>query len=191
VDTVSAVLFIRHGETAMAGRFCGHTDPPLNQQGQAQAAALAASLAEEPIAQVYSSDLRRARETAEALVLSRGLPVEQRPALREMYFGQWEGLSWDEIESLDPEYAGAWVSGFPQLPAPSGEHFSEFTARVLNAVQAILDRHHDVTAVVTHAGVLRVVLAHLFACSEAEAWAQTKPYCCVLRYARKTLGETQ
>ncbi len=175
----------------MAGRFCGHADPELNQQGHAQAARLAASLSQEPIAAVYSSDLRRARQTAEAIALGRGLAVVKRPALREISFGQWEGLRWEEIEALDRARATAWVEGYPNLPSPSGEPFAAFEARVLEEVQTIVDIHRGPIAVVTHAGVLRVLLTRLFGCSEEEAWAQTKPYCCVVRYAMETIGERQ
>ena len=173
----------------MAGRFCGHADPGLNEAGRTQAASLAETLASEPIAQVVSSDLRRARETAQALAAHRGLPVHERAGLREIDFGQWEGRRWGEIEELDPEYAAAWVSGFPLLPAPLGERFVAFTDRVLADVQWIFDHHRGMTAVVTHAGVLRVVLTHLFGCPEPEAWAQTKPYCCVVRYAYEAIGD--
>jgi len=188
---LSDVLLIRHAQTDMAGRFCGHTDPELNEQGRAQAAALAEMLAGEPIVQVFTSDLRRAKQTADALAWKRQLPVEQRAALREIDFGQWEGLCWAEIEALDPAYAEAWLAGYPHLPAPHGEPFSAFTARVLTEVRSILDNLHGLSAVVTHAGVLRVVLTQLFGCSEPEAWAQTKPYCCVLRYTWEPIGEKQ
>ncbi len=110
---MSRVLFIRHAETEMAGRFCGHSDPELNTQGWMQVAALAQQLSAEPIDTVYSSDLRRARSTAEAIAAVRELPRCLRPALREIDFGQWEGLRWEQIEQLDPEYARRWVALYP------------------------------------------------------------------------------
>jgi alpha-ribazole phosphatase len=180
-----AALFIRHAETAMAGRFCGHSDPDLNAQGRAQLGPLAQLLSAEPIEWVYSSDLRRARSTAEAIAACRDIPSALRPALREIDFGQWEGLSWNEIEQLDPEYARQWMALYPHLPAPAGESFQSFEARVVEEVNLLLARHAGPIAVVTHAGVLRVVLQHLCGCSEPEAWQQTQPYCCVVRYEGK------
>jgi alpha-ribazole phosphatase/probable phosphoglycerate mutase len=182
---MSRVLFIRHAETEMAGRFCGHSDPDLNAQGQAQLAGLAQALSTEPIGGVYSSDLRRAQSTAQAIAAGRNVPLTLSPALREIHFGKWEGLTWAEIEQLDPEYARRWVDSYPHVPAPAGETFPEFEARVLDEVNHLIHGNEEPIAVVTHAGVLRVVLRHLHGCSEQEAWQQTQPYCCVVRYEAK------
>jgi alpha-ribazole phosphatase len=186
---MSRVLFIRHAETAMAGRFCGHSDPDLNAQGQAQLAGLAQVLATETIGEIYCSDLRRAQSTAQAIAAGRNVPVTLRPALREIHFGEWEGLSWPEIEQMDPEYARRWVDGYPHTTAPAGESFAEFEARILEEVDRLIHCNLGSIAVVTHAGVLRLVLRHLHGCSEEEAWQQTQPYCCVVRYEAK--GENQ
>jgi alpha-ribazole phosphatase len=177
---VSRILFIRHAETEVAGRFCGHSDPDLNPQGRAQLLDLAQMLSAEKIDAVYSSDLRRARSTALAIAEARSIPLSLRPALREIDFGQWEGLSWEQIVHRDPAYAREWAAGYPRHPAPGGEDFHAFEARILEEVNHFLDR--GPIAVVTHAGVLRVVLRHLCGCSEQEAWEQTRPYCCVIRY---------
>jgi alpha-ribazole phosphatase len=186
---MTSAFFIRHAETELAGRFCGHSDPELSARGRDQLSPLAQSLSAETIDSVYSSDLRRSISTAEAIVACRALPLALRPALREIDFGQWEGLSWNEIELLDPEYARKWMAEYPQLPAPAGETFQAFETRVLEEVNLLLARHTGSIAVVTHAGVLRVVLRHLCGCSEPEAWQQTQTYCCVVRY--ETKGEYQ
>ncbi len=178
---MSRVFFVRHAETDMAGRFCGHSDPELNARGREQARGL---LCTEQFDCVYTSDLRRAVSTAEAI----GCPVVLRPALREIYFGQWEGLSWEEIERADPDYAREWIARYPGLPAPGGESFAEFEARVLNEVNRLLDQRGPI-AVVTHGGVLRVVLQHLQGCSESEAWQRTQSYCCVVTYELALQGE--
>jgi alpha-ribazole phosphatase/probable phosphoglycerate mutase len=166
---MSVLHFIRHGETDMAGRFCGQIDPDLNSHGREQAN----SLRLEGLEKVYSSDLRRSRSTAEAL----GVPVVVRPALREIAFGAWEGLRWEEIERADPEYAREWMARYPALPSPGGEGFQEFTRRVREEVRWLFEQP-GTFAVVTHAGVLRLVLQHWLGCSEAEAWQRTQSYCC-------------
>jgi alpha-ribazole phosphatase len=186
---MSRVLLIRHAETEMAGRFCGHSDPDLNAPGQAQLARLAQVLSTEKIGEIYSSDLRRAQSTAQAIAAGRNIPLTLRPALREIHFGKWEGLTWAEIEHMDPAYARKWVDGHPHVPAPAGESFPKFEARVLDEVCQLIDRDAEAIAVVTHAGVLRVVLRHLHGRSEQEAWQQTQQYCCVVRYEAK--GESQ
>jgi broad specificity phosphatase PhoE len=177
---LSRILFIRHAETEMAGRFCGHSDPDLNAQGRAQLMDLARLLSAETIEGVYSSDLRRAQSTAQAIAAARSIPLSLRPALREIDFGQWEGLSWAQIEDRHPEYSRKWAAGYPHHPAPGGEEFDAFKARILGEVNHLLDR--GPVAVVTHAGVLRVVLQHLCGCSEREAWKQTREYCCVIHF---------
>ena len=182
---MSRVFFIRHAETDMVGRFCGHSDPDLNAQGQVQLAGLAQVLSTEKIGEIYSSDLRRAQSTARAIAAGRNIPLTLRPALREIHFGEWEGLSWRQIELADPDYARSWVGGFPHVPAPAGESFPSFEARVLDEVSQLIDRARDAIAVVTHAGVLRVALRHLQGCSEQEAWQQTRSYGCVVRYEAK------
>jgi broad specificity phosphatase PhoE len=184
---MSRVLFIRHAETEMAGRYCGHSDPDLNARGRAQLTGLTRLLAEEMLDTVYSSDLRRAANTAQAIAASRNIPQVLRPALREIAFGDWEGLTWKQIERLDPEYAHKWVTSYPNLHAPSGERFEDFERRVLTEVSHLVDRSRGPIAVVTHGGVLRVVLRHLCGYSDPKAWQETQQYCCVVRYER--LGE--
>jgi alpha-ribazole phosphatase len=179
---MSRVLFIRHAETEMAGRFCGHSDPDLNAQGRMQLTSLAHGLSGEPLDIVYSSDLRRASATARAIAAVREIPQVVRPALREIDFGQWEGMSWEQIEQMDPAYARKWMGRYPHLPAPSGESFQAFEARVLEEVKFLLDGNRGPIAVVTHGGVLRVVLRHLCGQSDEEAWQQTRAYCCIVRY---------
>src|ERR1700733_9416049 len=98
---VSEILFVRHAATAMAARFCGHSDPDLNAFGQAQPADLIVRLSGERLERVYSSDLKRARSTAQAIADAHGVAVETHTALREIHFGEWEGLSWEDIENRD------------------------------------------------------------------------------------------
>jgi alpha-ribazole phosphatase len=179
---VSEIFFVRHAATAMAGRFCGHSDPELNPLGQAQLVDLILRLSGQRLERVYSSDLKRARSTAQAIADAHGAAVETRTALREIHFGEWEGLLWEEIERRDPHYAQAWMAAFPHLPAPSGETFPAFEARVLCEATALVDLDTGPIAVVTHGGVLRVVLQHFCGRSASEAWQETESYCCVVRY---------
>src|ERR1700744_997778 len=93
------LICVRHGRTAWnaSRRFQGKTDIPLDDEGRSQARALAAHLRDEHFDVALSSDLVRARTTAETILGDRGLPLELTPAFREMQFGLWEGLTWDEI----------------------------------------------------------------------------------------------
>ena len=186
---MSQVFFIRHAQTGMSGRFCGHSDPDLSPLGRAQLKDLTAELASEQIEKVYSSDLKRASQTAHAIAAPRDLELEIRPSLREIYFGEWEGLSWAEIEQRDPEYARKWMAEFPNVTAPEGEAFAAFEERVLAEMKYLLAPGQATAAIVTHAGVLRVLLRHFCGRSETEAWQQTQSYCCVVRYDLDLPGE--
>jgi broad specificity phosphatase PhoE len=175
---MSDLLFLRHAETAMAGTFCGHCDPPLNAAGKRQVRDLVARLRGWRIDAVCSSDLRRAVETAAPIAQALGLSWTTQSTLREIHFGAWEGLAWAEIEQRDPEYATRWMTAFPALPAPGGETVAAFESRVVAMVEQLLAAGHARRiAVVTHAGVMRVVLRTFLGRSDEQAWAETKPYC--------------
>jgi broad specificity phosphatase PhoE len=184
---IETLLFIRHAETDFAGRFCGHSDPPVNQRGLRQIEELIEALKIESVGAgsidaIYTSDLSRTLATADAIGRLFGLSPIKVPGLREIGFGEWEGLSWAEIESRDPVYARQWSEAYPNLPAPGGEGFEAFQSRVLSEVNRLLAMSHRCAAVVTHAGVMRVVLRSLCGLEEQEAWERTKAYCSVCRY---------
>jgi alpha-ribazole phosphatase len=161
----------------MTGRFCGHSDPELNERGRQQLAGLVTRMSEHTISQVYGSDLRRSRQTAEAIAGHFGTALRVRHGLREIHFGLWEGLRWSEIEARDPVAAKRWIDGYPNLTAPGGESFEQFESRVLTEL-AFLTREatQSSIAVVTHAGFIRVALMNRFRISAQEAWDLTKDY---------------
>lgn len=180
---MSEILFIRHAETDMAGTFCGHSDPRLNARGRAQLSELMTTLNTEDIGEVYASDLLRAQETGQEIARCFAVECHLRPALREINFGRWEGLTWEEIEQSDLVYAQRWVAEYPNLSAPGGERFGDFERRVLDEIEAlVIKTKRRSIAVVTHAGVLRAVLCRLLNSSEEEASRQTRPYCSIVRY---------
>jgi len=177
------LLFIRHAETDLAGRFCGHSDPPVNDHGLRQIEELIDGLRAESIDAVYASDLSRSLTTADAIGRVFGLLPIRVPKLREIDFGEWEALSWQQIESRDRFYAHRWLEAYPDLPAPGGESFDAFQSRVLSEVKHLQAIHsHRCAAVVTHAGPMRVVLRSLCGLEEKEAWERTKAYCGFFRY---------
>jgi len=162
---MTTLLLIRHAHTDMAGRFCGHSDPELSCTGRQQLPELITQLRQWPLSRVYASDLKRAVQTAQAVVsiqnvAQNNLPVQIRPALREIYFGEWEGRSWDEIEAADPATASAWLKGYPHIAPPRGERFQDFEQRVQNELVALAAEVEDeVVAAVTHAGFIRTALS--------------------------------
>jgi alpha-ribazole phosphatase/probable phosphoglycerate mutase len=174
---VKHLLLIRHAETDMASRFCGHSDPELNQRGRLQLAGVVDRLSEYAIRRIYTSDLRRARQTAEAIASHFGIGFEVRPGLREIHFGLWEGLSWSEIEASDPVLAKSWAERYPNSTAPGGESLQQFERRV-RAESAFLfaAATECPIAVVAHAGFMRVLLTNFYGVLEEESWKLTKEY---------------
>jgi broad specificity phosphatase PhoE len=150
------LLLARHAETDWNrdGRFQGHADPPLNERGREQARALAELLEGEALEAVYSSDLRRAHETAEIVARLKGLEVTVDPQLRERDFGPWSGLTLMEIEERFPDQIRLWRQG----KASPGESRDSLTQRVVAAARRIASAYPEgQVLVVTHGGAVRVL----------------------------------
>ena len=179
---MSEILLIRHPETDLAGTFCGHSDPPVNATGWGQIAALLVALKSEALEAVYTSDLQRAQTLGSAIAENHQVPCITRPALREICFGDWEALRWAEIEQRSPERAAAWLAAFPHEPAPNGECFAEFEARVLAEFDGILEASRGRIALVTHGGVIRTILNQRCEVDKQTAFEVTKGYCSVYRH---------
>lgn len=155
----TTILLVRHGETDSnaEGRIQGQTNTPLNERGRAQAQALADELAGESIAAVYSSDLDRARETAEILAGRLDLPVVVDPALRERNFGSWEGRTVDELEARWPGAWARWREG-DEGEGDVEDHLA-LAARVRDAIHRLAAAHPgERILVVAHGGAMRVIL---------------------------------
>ena len=191
---MSELLFIRHAETDLAGTFCGQSDPELNDRGRVHLGELINRLRDQEIGLIFSSDLRRAQTTAKAIAEAFGLKCHLRTALREINFGRWEGMTWEEIKRQDDAYALRWMAEYPLLPAPDGEKYYDFESRVLEEVKFLSLQAEAAgyrVAVVTHAGVLRTILCKLHGCSEDSAWEQTTSYCSVVRHISADLSSVQ
>lgn len=156
------IALVRHGATdyTSGSRYCGWDDPPLNARGRRQAARLGERLAAEEFQGAWSSDLARAAETAEIILAGR--PEEARPdeRLRELDFGEWEGLTCDEICARDGERCRAWVDR-PLTPVPGGEGLGDMEARVvsfLEELQRDAASAERAVLVVAHGGPIAVAL---------------------------------
>jgi probable phosphoglycerate mutase len=151
------VFALRHGRTAWNAeqRIQGHIDVPLDDTGFWQAKRLAEALAAEGLDAIYSSDLQRARATAEALARTTAAPLVTDPALRERAFGRFEGETFAEIEARWPEEAARWRRREPGFGPGGGEALETFNARVVGTAGAMAARHPGQTiALVAHGGVL-------------------------------------
>ena len=157
---MTTILLARHGESDWnrSQRWQGFADRPLTDLGRRQAAELAARLKETELDTIYSSDLRRARETAEIVARSKGLEVHATPDLREVDVGSWSGLTRAEAEAQFPEGYARWLGGGEGWK--DGETYEQMSERVVAAVQRIAALHDDRRVlVVAHGGSIRAVHA--------------------------------
>ena len=157
---MTTILIARHGQSDwnQEKRWQGHADRPLTERGREQAQALADRLAHIELDAVYSSDLKRARDTAAVVAGSQGLELRQLPDLREVDVGSWSGLTRDEAQERFPEGFARWRDGYPGWK--DGETYEAMTDRVLRAVDDIAAEHEGGRVlVVSHGGPIRAVHA--------------------------------
>ncbi|MCL1886436.1 MAG: histidine phosphatase family protein [Betaproteobacteria bacterium] len=143
MDGSTEILIIRHGQTEwnVTKRLQGHTDIPLNEKGMEQALVLAQTLQKEKLDAVFSSDLQRARKTAEEIAKWHNLPVQVDMAFRERSYGAFEGLSREEIKIRYPESHAAWYAADPDHVFPPGDRPAEsirsFHNRAMESIYGI------------------------------------------------------
>lgn len=171
--TAKRVYLIRHGQTDWnaTGRWQGTLPVPLNPIGHQQAAELAAHYKDTPISAVYSSDLPRAFETAQALADARGLAVIADARLREVHLGALQGLTRDDIMAQYPQdWAEMHANFFEWTPPGGGETRRQVQNRMVAAFNDLVAKHPDEEiALVSHGLAIRMLLIGLFNESEVEA----------------------
>ena len=171
--TAAQLIVWRHGRTEWnaTGRFQGQADVPLDDRGRAQARKAAVVLAELQPARIISSDLARARETAETLAALTGLPVRTDPRLREIHVGTWEGLTADQVVAVDPELAHRYFQGEDIRRSATGETVAETSARVAESLlEAAADAPDGSTVVVVMHGLAARVGACRLVGFPPESW---------------------
>jgi glucosyl-3-phosphoglycerate phosphatase len=156
------MLLVPHGQTSWnaEGRIQGHTDVVMNDLGREQARQAAQALREEKIGAVIASDLSRASETAAIIGAQIAVPVRIDPRLREIHFGDWEGLAINDIAVQHPASWQRWEKGILTTP-PQGETLESLAARLGACLEEMLhSRDHDdqTVLVVAHRGSLRVLM---------------------------------
>lgn len=158
----TTVFLIRHGVTDWhrERKVLGQRDVGLNAEGILQAQAAARALAEVPIGEVLTSPMLRAVQTAEVIAGQYGIEVARDPRLADFRVGRWEGMSYDEV-SRSPEYQRFLADPMSER-IPGGEDLKQIRDRAVGAVEQALEDAPagESVAVITHAGIVRVVLTH-------------------------------
>ena len=162
---MTRLLLVRHGETDWncQHRHQGQKNIPLNAFGRQQVAAVSQRLAGEPIKALYASDLDRACKTAAVISTQHdGLEIVKDSRLREMHFGEWEGLTWEEILQKEPAAADSWSKILMETGPPGGENLIQFSRRIQEATDEIIKIHpNDTVLVVAHGGTIMVLICLL------------------------------
>jgi alpha-ribazole phosphatase len=162
------VILVRHGETEWNKdkRYQGHHDVALSEVGRKQAGKVARRLRSEKVDAVYASDLSRAYETAATIAREHNLAVEKVPGLREVHFGEWEGLSRAEIIEKHGAVYDRWQENPLATKLPGGESAREVQVRALAALEKIVSDHRagETVVIVAHGGAICSILCHYLQC---------------------------
>lgn len=165
------VYLVRHGETDMNVRnmFYGWTDADINAKGVSQAKELREAFKSIHLDGIYTSDLMRAAHTAE--IIADGREVKKDSALRELYYGDWENRTWEEMTAEDRVVLKKWETDWLDCVMPNGESFTEFYNRVTTGLDRILKANKSKhILIVSHNGALSAMLCHLTGAGPKGFW---------------------
>jgi broad specificity phosphatase PhoE len=158
------LYMVRHGQTAASreNRFSGSSDPPLTAVGEAMAQAFARAYASLKWDAIYTSPMQRTRQTADALYRLTGVQATIEDGLKEVDYGEWEGLRQDEVKERWPEAFEYWADDVASRGTPGGETAFHVAARAMRVVEGIRSRHERGNVLlVSHKATLRVITCAL------------------------------
>ena len=164
---------VRHGETEanVAGLYSGHAPTPLTERGIAQAQTLGTLLRHVPVDNVLCSELERARHTTQLILGDREVPVRNMPELNEIFFGDWEMRHHRDLAREDAENYAVWCNDWQNATPTNGEGFQAFSQRVERFIAQLADyKTCQNLLVVSHQGVLSVLIARLLSMPAAAMW---------------------
>ncbi len=180
---MAQIILVRHGQTEWnrIERFRGQADVPLNQTGLAQAEATGQRIADEwqPTA-IYAGPLSRTMRTAEAVGACCHLPVSAEQRLVDINYGEWQGLTPDEVRERWPEELSAWYNAPHLARIPNGETLENLRIRAMSAVNDLVARHLDQTIVlVSHTVVNRIILLGVLGLGNDRFWRLRQDTCAI------------
>jgi len=177
------LILIRHCETDLnKNKYLGSTDPPLDPTGKTHAKQIAKELKHQDLSKIYSSDLKRAYQTANLIAKSHSLKVETLQNLNEINFGSFEGLTFDEILARDKKNAEKYLTNPSAFRFPGGETQSELNKRVLKSLDTIVKKHinsNETILAVAHGGTNRVILGRALNITQKDQFRIKQDHGCV------------
>ena len=189
---MARIYIIRHGQTDANKRLAciGRVDTPLNDTGHEQSRALAKRLGDVTADKIYISPLTRARQTIQYYLDEHpDIPVKEEPLIIERNFGDWEGLTFDEIEKLVPAEYAKWRTEFVDYQIPGGESSRQVQSRADEFIDLLTAQHTDGTIfLVTHLALSRHLISRLLGLKIEESWRFTmyNASCAVIDYDNTT-----
>ena len=180
--TKTRIHLIRHGEVENAGppRYNGHADVGLSNRGRDQYRAMADRLADVPLTAVYSSDLSRCVWGAELIASRHNLKPLLHRELRELHIGDWEGLTWDEIQIRWPKEWANRLADIVNYRVPGGESTQDLHDRAIPTLRDIVARHPgEELLIVGHGGMNRVLLLDAMGAPLSSLFRIEQTYCCL------------
>jgi alpha-ribazole phosphatase len=158
------LYMVRHGQTPASreNRFSGSSDPALTEVGEAMAEAFGRAYASVKWDAIYCSPMLRTRQTVEPLCRLTGVEATLEDGLREIAYGEWEGLRQDEVKQRWPEDFEYWAADVASRGTPGGETAFHVAARAMRVVERVRSRHDEGNVLlVSHKATLRVITCGL------------------------------
>ena len=180
---MTRIILVRHGETEWnrVEHFRGRADVPLNENGVVQAKRMGQRVAGQwrPVA-IYSSPLKRAVKTAEAVAWHFGLSVQVHPGLIDIDYGQWQGLTPGEARERWPDVIDAWYNAPHTACIPGGETLDELRGRAERTVDDLVARHEGQTILlVGHTVINRIILLSVLGLGNDHFWRLRQDTCAI------------
>ena len=179
---MTRLFLIRHGETLsnIEQIYQGQGDSPLSELGVSESRDLSGALKKEDFSAVYSSCLTRSNETAKLIAGPHRKEVVKVSELKERFYGDWEGLNFEEIKKKYPKVYGSWLENPAKTAIPKAEALEELQKRGVSAIEKLIDKHKGQTiCVVGHGGINRTILFHYMNLELNNFWRIKQDNCCI------------
>jgi broad specificity phosphatase PhoE len=177
---VTRLIIVRHGRTEWnrVERFRGRADIALDKVGMKQAESVAKRIGEWSISAIYSSPLSRALTTAEIIAHPLGLIVQPMPGIVDIDYGEWQGLSTDDVIARDGRLYSQWIESPHEVKFPGGESLVEARERVASSVDTLIQQHPKETVVlVSHRVICQILVLSLLGLESSYFWQITQDVC--------------